>query len=180
MIENHIAEAFYLVSVRGEAIKSFFDGDFGIDAIHICSDMFPNDLVAGTALGDVISHIASDEAVDISDAQEDVDLNPDFFPSIDPIAMTDEMMEMQDREIARIKMENDIPNDSIPIVMTKKFDEYGDFVVARWHIKSETMDVMARVGIMPSKYMYLKSITDDDPMLIEHRENSGCKKTLLQ
>jgi hypothetical protein len=64
--------------------------------------------------------------------------------------------------------------------MTKKFDEYGDFVVARWRIKSDNMDIIARVGIMPSEFMYLKSITDDDPMMIEHRETSECKKPLLQ
>lgn len=180
MIADKLSKAFYLVHVKGDAVKSFFDGNFGIDSILISSELFPNDLVAGNALGELISHIASDPEVDVTDAEEDVDLNPEFFPSLEPIAMTPELEEARDMEIARIRMMHDIPDNAVPVVMTKNFDEYGDFVVSRWHIKSDSLDIMARIGIMPSEFMYLKSITDDDPMMIEHRETSECKKPLLQ
>ena len=180
MIADKIAQAFYLVHIKGEAVKSFFDGDFGIQSILISSELFANDLEASSALGELISHISSDPEIDVSNVQEDVSLNPEFFPSIEPIKMTPELEEERDMEIARIKMQHNIPENAVPVVMTKNFDEYGDFVVTRWHIKNDALDITARVGIMPSEFMYLKSITDDDPMLIEHRETSECKKIILQ
>ncbi len=178
MIGDKLTKAFYLVSVRGDAIKTFFDGDFGIDSILISSDLFPNDLVAGVALGNLVQYIASDPEIDMDGVDEGVELNPEFFPSVEPIKITDEMQEKYDAEISAIKAAHSIPENSVPVVMTKNFDEYGDFFMTRWQIHSETLDITARIGIVPSEFIYLKSITGDDPMLAEHREGKACKTPL--
>ncbi len=179
MIGDKLTKAFYLVSVRGDAIKTFFDGDFGIDNILISSDLFPDDLTAGVALGNLVQYIASDPEVSMDGVSEDVELNPEFFPSVEPIKVTEEMQEQYDSEVSELKSSHSLPENAIPVIMTKNFDELGDFFMTRWKIHSDTLDVTARIGIVPSEFMYLKSITGDDPMLIEHREGRACK-TILQ
>lgn len=179
MIGDKLAKAFYLVTISGEAVKTFFDGNFGIDSIVISSDLFPDDITASVALGQIVEYITTDPDIDLSVIKEEMALNPDFFPNVPPVEVTDDMQEKYDMQIAQIKATNSIPEDSIPIIMTKNFDELGDFFMVRWKMHSDTTDVVARIGIMPSEFMYLKHLIGDDPMLVAHRENSECK-ILLQ
>lgn len=170
MIGHKLQQAYYVVNLRGDAVRTFFDGDFGIDSIMIASDLFGSDIEASVAMMDVTESIICDPEVDFSEATQEFSLNPEFFPSLEPIIPTDDQTESKELLIDKLIAQHKLQDGQIPVVVTSLFDQLGDFIIARWQIEKESLSVISRVGLMPTTYMQLKSSSDDDAMLKPHRE----------
>lgn len=157
MIADKIIPCFYMVEVEGTAIKSIFADDYGIARIALASRDFQSDLHAASALDTVIATLS--EQVDLVDSQQDLDVNPEFFPSAGALALSPEQL-AQIEEVAELAEETSrdmAAQNKIAIVITRSFDAMGDYVVFRKTISSENFKIAARVVSNLGYYSQLKS-----------------------
>jgi hypothetical protein len=157
MIADKIIPCFYMVEVEGTAIKSIFVDDYGIARMTLASSDFRSDLHAATALDAVISTLC--EQVDLADSRQDLDMNPEFFPSVGSPTLSPEQLQ-QIEEVAELAEETSrelAAQNKVAIVITKSFDAMGDYVVFRKTISSENFKIAGRVVSNLGYYSQLKS-----------------------
>jgi hypothetical protein len=155
MIADKILPSFYFLEIRGSAVESIFAGDYGIEEIHIESKDFNTDLDATAALKNALNFVTSAPHLDTSSATEKIDFNPDFFPSLAKIEVTEE------QQIAYQALLDEAANQSSAdkdvIVLTKLFDSMGDYVQSRWRVDAPTFSVVGRIAIDPDLYIAEKA-----------------------
>ena len=155
MIASKILPSFYTIKIEGEAVQALIPGDFGINRIAIGSKDFETDLMATDALHQSMQFLSSAPVIDISELEETVDFNPEFFPSLTPMELTQEQKdEIKRAEDAADEMP-EIPGQQA-VVLTRMFDPLGDFIESRWTLKSPKMVIEGKVGVNPDIYMTQK------------------------
>ena len=157
MIADKIIPCFYMVEVEGTAIKSIFADDYGIASMALASSDFQSDLHAAAALDTAIATLS--EKVDLADSQQDLRMNPEFFPSASAAPLSPEQL-AQIEEVAELAEETSrdlASQNKVAIVITKSFDALGDYVVFRKTIFSEHFKIEARVVSNLGYYSQLKS-----------------------
>ncbi len=151
MIADKTFPSFFVIELEGAAIHTILPGDFGIEKVALGSITFPHDLTAIDMLHKTMNNLKSSIQLKDWETKETISYNPEFFPSLAPLLLTtDEIME-QELEAAEIN-EHWQNTDNINIIITKNFDELGDFIQVRWVLESKGFNVCARVAINPEEY----------------------------
>ncbi len=155
MIADKVLPSFYVIEVEGKAVESVFRGNFSIEKISIGSRDFLNDMYALAALSDAMQFIALNPELDTSVATEQVDYNPEFFPTL---SQTQEQKERKDAADADEEETNEAlaATNQVSVPLTCVFDPLGDFVESRWVIESPEFKVHGRVAVNPDRYMHVK------------------------
>lgn len=158
MIADKIIPSFYIVDIEGNAIESILPGDFGIKKISIGSNDFDTDLSATAALRDVLEFITSGSHLDLSNVTEKIDFNPEFFPTLEKLKLTEEQEtymaiteEMLDAAASKTN------NHQQTIIMPRIFDDMGDFVESRWTINSPEFRIIGKIAVSPQTYIEEKA-----------------------
>jgi hypothetical protein len=182
MLETEVIPAYYVVEVSGTAVKSIIPGNFGIDHIAIGSLDFPNDLSALSALQTAMRFISAQVDITLPEVEERIDYNPEFFPTMKPLELTDqnkddhetaiEIQEELDDNADEIEMLNGTRQIAVPI--TKVFDPLGDFVETRWTISAPDFRFQGKVFVTPDAYLYQKALR-----MVDAPEHAKKKSVLL-
>lgn len=154
MIADKVYPSFYVVELEGKATQAFVSGDFGIDKIAIGSLDFKTDLEALSGLTSVMSNLLAN--VDkTDDIVEEVAYNPEFFPTLKPLELTEEQKanQLRTEETIENMQEQLEANNQVAIPLTNVFDPLGDFVEARWTIKSADLKIEGKLAVNPQHYL---------------------------
>jgi hypothetical protein len=167
MLADKLLPSFYVIEVEGKAVDTIIPGNFAIQKISIGSRDFTNDMFALAALSDAMQFIVLNPDLDKSTAEEKLDYNPEFFPTMQHIPSPEETKRQQDAEDAADEATEalGIPG-RIAVPITRVFDQLGDFVESRWLIESPDFRVQGKVAINPDRYMHQKVLD----MEVKHGE----------
>ena len=159
MIADKLIPSFYLLELEGDAIQAVVSGDFGIDRVAVGSFDFNSDLLATAALRQSMQAIADVVAEDPASVKEEVDFNPEFFPTMQRDLPMDIAAELEEAQaITDVMTEDMVEKGQVPIFMTNAFDPLGDFIQSRWVISSENFKMTGRIAANPTKYMMHKGL----------------------
>ena len=172
MIADKIIPCFYILEIEGNAIRSVIDGDYGIEKIAVGSCDFQTDLLATDALQQAILSVIGSSELELGDFEEQVDYNPEFFPSIEPAQINVDAEEEfeENQAIADTMMYELEEKGQIPVVASNRFDRLGDFVEIRWQIVGQYSNIIGKVVANPNQYMMHKSIDQLNRHQSIHRE----------
>jgi hypothetical protein len=140
MISSKVLPAFYVLDLQGDAanLESFLGSKHNICRVTVHSLDFSGDVLAAVAGQDALNFFAGK----FSRAEEKRDFNPEFFPNL---VATEHV---EDDKATKIDEEN----------ITRKFDEWGDFVVARTTIEDTDFKAIMKVAVNPQQYLLEKSL----------------------
>lgn len=155
MITNSLIPSFYTIDVEGDAIGSFFLGDFGIEKITFLSNYFDNDLAATSSLQKSLENIKTLPKIASEKLVEKVDFNPEFFPTLEAIQLTPEQI-LAAEELEEQLSEHIDPG-RVAVAMTFFFDPAGDYVQSRWKINSKELSILGKVCYHPQEYLQKKA-----------------------
>lgn len=159
MIADKIIPSFYLLELEGEAVQAVVSGDYGIDRIAIGSFDFTSDLLATSALQRSMQAIVEVIADEPSSVKEEVDFNPEFFPTLKRELPADIEAELEEAQaITDVMTEDMVEKGQVPIFMTNAFDPLGDFIQSRWVVSDENFKMTGRIAANPTKYMMHKGL----------------------
>ena len=172
MLYDQVLPSFYLITVEDAAVSALIDRQFSIKKVIIASDEFSDDISATQAAKEVVKFFIKSSPVDVSTATEEINLNPEFFPTVARPSEADqeraadllaaEMAELGDREA---------PPGKMLVPMTRNFDMTGDFVHTRSVVKGNNFTITTRVAVPPDVYLRSKVEQDKMSRLTEaHRE----------
>jgi len=150
-VADKLIPSFYVIELEGKAVQSIIPGDFGIEKIAIGSRDFTNDMFATAALADAMQFIVLNPDLDKSVAEERIDYNPEFFPSLQSSTAS----KIEEEEITEATEALGIAG-QIAVPITRHFDPLGDFVQSRWIVQSKDFKVYGKVAVNPDKYMHHK------------------------
>ena len=172
MIRDKLLPSMYLVEVEGESIKALIPGDNGISKIVLASETYPTDFEAHTGLAVVMDYFKDV----LGDSPEELrDFNPDFYPSLPPIKLTEEQLQEKAAidEFIEENQEVHKAKGQLPTAITQFFDMTGDFVTFRWTVSKGEAKTVGRVVVDPTFYVREKGIEDaaGKNMFADHREN---------
>lgn len=173
MISTKLLPAFYIVELEGEAanLEFLLGKDFGIEHVRIGSLDFNTDLEATQAGQDVVEYFAENTSLDLTTLDEQVDFNPEFFPTLKPLELTAEqkMLELITQEQA----EESAEENQIAVILTRHFDPLGDFVAIRHSTEGGNFKIGLKVAIHPEVYLNQKGASKEaevGDMARAHRE----------
>lgn len=155
MIADKVLPCFYLLEVEGKAIEALIPGDYGIHKIVAGSLNFPNDIQAIDGLKTAVQVIMS--RVDADDVVEKIEYNPEFFPTLAPLELTEEQkLKIERTEAAVEELQEKLGSNSIAVPITNIFDPLGDFIEAKWSITATDIHVEGKVAVAPEQYLLEK------------------------
>src|SRR5271170_3886009 len=157
MIADKLLPSFYVIEIEGKAVDTVMPGNFAIQKISVGSRDFTNDMYAMAALSDAMQFIVLNPDIDKSAAEEKLDYNPEFFPTLQHTPSPEETKKRQDADDAAEEATEalGIPG-RIAVPITRVFDTLGDFVEMRWIIQSPDFRVQGKVAVNPDRYMHQK------------------------
>lgn len=167
-VADKLLPSFYVIEIEGQALQSVISGEYGIEKISVGSRDFENDMFALAALSNAMAYIIMNPDVDRSQATENIDYNPEFFPLMKAAELSDEKKAKQlEQEQEAADMTQAIQQTSVAI--TREFDPIGDFVESRWQIEAPSFKVIGRVAINPDRYLRQKAmdLPDRSPTAIK-------------
>jgi len=96
--------------------------------------------------------------LNLEGAQREMSYNPEFFPTLKPIELTEEQKAVEEETMETVAALRHQMHGSgkafVPI--TNLFDPIGDFVEARYTVESNEMLVEGKVAVNPQYYMLEK------------------------
>ena len=158
MITAKIIPAFYIIEVDGEAVNALFPGDYGISKIVIGSGEYQTDIIAVNA-GEKIIELITENYTTTSELKE---FNPEFFPSMPRVSgevAEDRLREEIEQQEAALGGSDNAKY--VPIILTKYFDELGDFVEAKHTIVGDDFSAVAKIAITPQNYLLEKKVLEE-------------------
>lgn len=171
MIADKVIPSFYLLELEGEAVQAVVSGDYGIDKITIGSFDFTSDLLATSALQQSMQAIVDVIANDPALVEEEVNFNPEFFPTLERKLPADIEAELEEAQAITDAMSEDmVEKGQVPIFMTNAFDPLGDFIQSRWAVSAENFKMTGRIAANPTKYMMHKGLEQVKRHETIHRE----------
>lgn len=153
MIADKLIPAFYVVDIEGSAatLEHFIGTKHQIKHITISSRDMRHDLDAYDAMDKTIRTF-KEGAV-----EDELTVNPEFFPSIPAIELTPEMEAMEAHMAkASEEIEHNEPN-AIAVSITRRFDEWGDFVSIKREVSGDDFQIKAKVAVHPRRYVLEKN-----------------------
>lgn len=155
MIAGKILPCFYLLKLEGAAIETVFPGEFNIEEVIIKSGDFATDMDTISASKFAMAFVTNNPNVDIKNIRENVKFNPDFFPSLPKIELSEEQKQQQEEldEIADEKSEGGKKY----IALTRIFDDMGDFVHTKWTIEGDNFASTLKIGVNIDSYIKEKT-----------------------
>lgn len=158
MIADKILTSGYTINIDGSAIKSIIPGDFNIEKIIVGSEQFSVDLLAFDALAISMRSIISNSSIDLVGATENIEYNPEFFPTFSSKPLTAEQILKKEQVEERVEEMNAALNEDnkVALIIPRTFDDIGDFVETRWEIKGKDFNVVGRVLVDSETYLDLK------------------------
>lgn len=158
MISAKVFPCYYLVDVSGEAVKALIPGEYGIRNITVGSKHFNNDMYALAALQEAMMTITM--LVDPLEPVEVMDFNPEFFPTLKPIQLTEEQKAAHEAMQQKAdEMSEELADDNqFAVPLSTVFDPIGDFVETRWTItaKDKNMRIQGKIAADPNDYLMEK------------------------
>lgn len=124
----------FLIEIQGELVKTFHSEH--IEKIFITSEFYENDLIT-------TDHLIN-SMKDVLDGHLEAEYNPDFYPTIDKIELSDFEEAMIEDSYSQLK-----PGE---IAIFNKFDPLGDNVKARYTIKTDDSVLIGKVMLRPDDY----------------------------
>ena len=158
MISNKILPSFYTLELSGEVanLEFLLGSNFGIESIAITSANFESDIHATDAARNAVDFFLENTRLDMDSVDEDYQLNPDFFPTIKPIEISDSQRE-EEAAVAALAAEA-AGEDQIAIVLTKRFDSQGDHVSAKLDLSSSNFSLKAKIIAQSESFLKEKAI----------------------
>jgi hypothetical protein len=166
MIANKILATGYIINIDGSAIKSIIPGDFNIEKIIVGSEKFPVDLLAFDALATSMKSIISNSTINLAGATENIEYNPEFFPTFSNKSLTPEQILKKEQIEERVEAMNATLNgdNKVALIIPRTFDDIGDFVETRWEIKGKDFNLIGRILVDSEVYLDLKGEEKLDEM----------------
>lgn len=158
MISAKVFPCYYLIDVSGEAVNALIPGDYKIQRITVGSKHFTNDMYAMAALQEAIMTITM--IVNPAEPVEKIDYNPEFFPTLKPIELTEQQKrhqeEMQRKAAEMTEKLSDKQQFAVPL--STIFDPAGDFVETRWTVtaKDKKMRIQGKIAADVNEYLMEK------------------------
>ena len=157
MTVNKALPTFYVIDLEGDAadLEFLLGTKHRIQSITISSGDFGDDVSATNGGLDALAFLR--RKLEFAAEEENVSFNPEFFPSQPQIEPTLQMLiEEQIAEEAIEQIEEEKQRLAFP--MTRRFDEWGDFVVAKAHASNFYSSIRMKVAVHPQKYFEEKSL----------------------
>ena len=173
MINPKNAESYYVVNLTGDVASSLFSGiDAGIHSVLITSSEIPSDIEAIKITADIVDFFRTE----LNDIKEDtLVFNPDFYPSVPALEISQEELQRDEEQLEELMEKYEVKEGQAPVLITKHFDEYGDFISSKFVLRTDTSKVTAKVGIMPEQYAKCKAEEKmSDSYMSAHREITPC------
>lgn len=156
MIANKVLPTFYVLDLEGDAasLEFMLGTKHNVRRVTVHSCDFE---------GDVLAVAAGKQAFDFftysfkDDGKETNEFNPEFFLTQAPIEPSLEMLhaeELASETEEKIEKNGDIQT----VVLTRRFDDWGDFVVARSTIEGSTFNGLMKVAVNPRRYLLEKNL----------------------
>jgi hypothetical protein len=157
MIANKIIPSFYVIEARGDAARSMFPGDYGIEKVAFGTLDFQSDMHALTAADLAVSSIVNALPITEEKIQTTTELNPEFFPGA-PISEEQKRIKEEAQQIAD-DMSLEVANKNKMIIpLTRSFDALGDFVMSRKKISGTNFEIDVRIVANVDHYVKLKTM----------------------
>lgn len=158
MIADQILPSFYVLELSGDAVHTLLRGDFNVRKVVITSSDFQTDIHATAALQTSIKFLANGEVLPLDGLKEEVEFNPEFYPSTKQKELTEE----QQAALVELKetteeLNADLPPGQLAVAIPRVFDIIGDFVAQRWKYTSPTFEIVGRVAVHPDAYVQQKT-----------------------
>lgn len=162
-IANKIIPAFYVVDIEGSAatLENLIGSRHRIKKISISSADMKNDLDAYAAMAETIETFA----VIGEKISDELKMNPEFFPTAPPIEITPEMEELEAKAAETEEQLEEQDEHVVACAITRRFDEWGDFVSLKREIIGDCFTIKAKVAVHPRRYVLEKNIEK-----LEHKE----------
>lgn len=177
MISDTIFPSFYIVEVEGEAVKSLISEDFGIERISLGSIDFATDLVATEAMKKALEFFMTGINLGDDTVTEQIDFNPEFYPSVGKLTLTDEQKIQQEeaQQAADDMQEKLAAAGKMAVLITRAFDPLGDFVESRWTVEAPVFKIQAKIVANLNQYMQQKNLEEikqklSFPQCIRHHQ----------
>jgi hypothetical protein len=180
MIADKILPSFYLLELKGEiaSFEQIVGQRFNIKSIHIASGDFGSDVEAMAAAESVVEFLLQNPQVKIEESTSKCtkQFNPDFYPMLDALEVSDETLEEEERVQAQALMLAEKDPTFSSAIITKRFDDIGDFIAYRMNIQGENFDLQLKVGVDPHVYILEKQKDQQEEAerqygkLTEHRQ----------
>lgn len=153
MIADKLIPAFYIIDIEGSAasLEQLIGTKHKIKSISIASRDMKNDLDAYEAMDKTLSTFKG------SVIEDELSVNPEFFPNAPALDVTPEMEELEARmHEASEALEETEPN-AIAVAITRRFDTWGDFVSIKRMLRGEGYHIKAKVAVHPRRYVAEKN-----------------------
>lgn len=158
MICEKLLPSMYLIEVLGDAVTTIIPGDNGIDRIVFASETYTNDIEAREKLDKVLTFLKGD----VEGWDEKVALNPEFFPSMPALVLSEEQEQHQQEIESYIEQASMKSERQVGIPVSQFFDSVGDFVISRSTVSTGESTIVGRVAVMPTFYSSEKSFLYED------------------
>lgn len=158
MIAHKIIPSFFVVDLEGEAtnIEWLFGYKARLKNITINSLDFRSDveaLVAGQEAFDLLKL-----TVDVETAEEASAYNPEFFLK-DPLEPT---LEQERDEMFAMFQAAQMAPDMDATVLTRRFDDWGDFVIMKSEVRDSKYCMRLKVAANPQLYIQEKNLEQEE------------------
>ena len=169
MIANKLLQSYYMIGLTGDAAKLefIFGKDFRIMGVEINSLDFRSDVDAAHEGRQALEFFLNGAEVKSSDFQ----LNPEFFPHVPEIQLTE--LQRRTNEDALVAAQDMATETQIPLVLTRNFDDLGDFVSSRLDVSGDNFTASMKVVMDPEQYLSEKGKSAEEQLtrsLGPHRE----------
>ena len=174
MIGNKLLPSFYVLTLCDDAadLKFLFGDDFGIQRVEVVSSNFKSDLDATAAAKTAIGFFLKNPRLEGVSIIEHDQLNPEFFPTLEPIKATQEEIQREEDVAEKITASSD----QVAIVLTKRFDSLGDHVSAKLSLSGDNLSIDAKIMTTAENFLKekcLEHVEKQDFISGPHREISS-------
>lgn len=174
-IADKLIPAFYVVDIEGSAasLEQLIGSKHKIKRISMASRDMANDLEACAAMDKVVDAFMGNVVTD------QLLINPDFFPSAPAIEITPEMEELEARMAQASEAMEDTESNAIAVAITRRFDDWGDFVAIKREVNGEDFKIKAKVAVHPRRYVLEKSNEKQEHLERLHGQKLGSRPIVL-
>jgi len=155
MIADKVIPCSYQIELSGEAIKTFFVDDYGLNSVIIISDDFDSDIEATNKMNELVQGCLDHIGLDEKHISKSVEFNGKFYPC-------GEKDESEERAVTQadvdLMSEQYAEEGKIPVVLSNVFDSDGDFIQSRWTFISSNFSIVGKIGADMDKYMWFLGV----------------------
>lgn len=178
MITDKVLPAFYILDLDGKAadLEFILGKKFKIKRMCLGSHDFDSDISAIQAAEKAINFFK--EGSSLVTTSTNKQYNPEFFPSTPAIVPTEDMLFLEELSNDEAeKLEEESEGTKIALVMTRRFDPIGDFVVAKSNHEGDDFSIRMKVAITPTLYMNEKNLEKQEQLSLLYGATNKIQRT---